>query len=53
MALDLPHHVRGRVARERDLAGDLEPVDRLDQADRADLFEILERLAPAGEAPCQ
>ena len=33
------------VGRERDVARELEAVDRLDQADRADLLDVLERLA--------
>ena len=38
---------RHRVAREVDAAVDVEPVDGLDEADRPDLDEILERLAAA------
>ena len=37
------------VRRELDPALEVEAVDRLDQADRADLDEVVERLAAAGE----
>src|SRR6266480_146 len=53
VALDLPHHVRRRVRREGDLARQLVAVDRLDQPDRADLLDVLERLAAAGVAARQ
>ena len=43
--LDLPDDVRGRVGGELDAAVDVEAVDRLDQADRAHLDEVLELLA--------
>jgi len=45
---DLPDDGRHRIAREVDAAIDVEPVDRLDEADRSDLNEILERLAAPG-----
>src|SRR3712207_8947158 len=38
---------RDRVAGERDLAGRVEAVDRLDQAQRRDLHEVVERLVGA------
>ena len=41
------------VGGERDLALELEAVDRLDQSDRADLLDVLERLAAAGVAARQ
>ena len=45
MALDLAHD-RGRgVGRELEAAVGVESVDRLDEADGADLHEVLERLA--------
>ena len=49
--LDLADDRRGRVGGELDAALDVEAVDRLDQADGADLDEVVERLAPAGEPP--
>src|SRR5438309_10967517 len=45
MPLDLADDVRRRVRRQLDPAVDVEAVDRLDQADCADLDEILELLA--------
>ena len=45
MPLDLADDVRRGVRRELDTAVEIEPVDRLDQPDRADLNEILELLA--------
>src|SRR5918995_2376894 len=51
VALDLADHVRGRVGGERHLALELEAVDRLDQADRAHLLDVLERLAAPRVAP--
>ena len=53
VALDLPHHVRGRVGSERHVALEVEAVDRLQQADRADLLDVLQRLAAVGVATCQ
>ena len=50
VALDLADDVRRGVGGERDLALELEAVDRLDQADRAHLLDVLERLAAAGVA---
>ena len=41
VAPDLAHDRRHRVARELDAAVDVEAVDRFDQADHADLHEIL------------
>ena len=49
--LDLAVDRRDRVGRQVDAALELEPVDRLDQADRADLDEILELLAVPDMAP--
>ena len=51
VALDLADDVRGRVGRQLDAAVDVEAVDRLDQADAADLDEIVELLAAVGVAP--
>jgi hypothetical protein len=50
VALDLADDVRRGVGGERDLARELEAVDRLDQPDRANLLDVLERLATAGVA---
>jgi hypothetical protein len=47
---DLADDRRHRVARELHAAVDVEAVDRLDQPERANLDEILERLAAAGVA---
>jgi len=44
MALDLADDVRRRVRRELDAAAEVEAVDRLDQADRPDLHEVVELL---------
>ena len=44
VALDLAEDRRDRVARERDLAGQVEPVDRLDEAEARDLEEVVEGL---------
>src|SRR6185437_15873065 len=43
--LDLADDVRRRIRRQLDTALEIEPIDRLDQADRADLDEILQLLA--------
>src|SRR5207244_751473 len=51
VALDLADDVRRRVRRQLDATPEVEAVDRLDQADGADLDEILELLAPVGVAP--
>ncbi len=51
MALDLADDVRRRVGRQLDAAVDVEAIDRLDQADAADLDEIVELLAAVGIAP--
>ena len=48
---DLPHDRRHAVARELDPPRDVEPVDRLDQTERTDLHEVLERLAASGVSP--
>ena len=53
MALDLADDVRRRVGRQLDAARDVEAVDRLDQADRSDLDEVLELLATVGVTPRQ
>ena len=50
VALDLADDVRRRVRRQLDAAVDVEAVDRLDQADAADLDEVVELLAPVGVA---
>ena len=44
---DLADDRRHGIRRELDAALELEPVDRLDQADRADLDEIVDGLAAA------
>src|SRR5262249_15066163 len=51
VALDLADDVRRRVRGELDAAGEVEAVDRLDQADRPDLDEVVELLAAVGVAP--
>src|SRR6266480_3525102 len=53
VTLDLADDVRRGVRRERHLARELVAVDRLDQADRADLLDVVERLAAAGVAARQ
>jgi hypothetical protein len=50
VALQLPDDRGGRVGREFDLPPRVEPVDRLHQADRGHLDEIVERLAASREA---
>ena len=50
VALDLAHDVRGGEGGELDAAVDVEAVDGLDEADRADLHEVVERLAAVGVA---
>ena len=47
VALDLAEDGRHRVARERDLALEVEAVDRLDQAEAGDLEEVVEGLLGA------
>ena len=49
VALDLADDRRRRIGRELDAAFEIEAVDRLEQADRADLHEIVERLAAVRE----
>ena len=49
VALDLADDRRGGVRRELDAALGVEPVDGLEQADRADLDQVLERLATVAE----
>ena len=51
MALDLADHGRGRVRRELDAAFGVEAVDGLDQADGADLQQVVVRLAAVAEPP--
>ena len=51
VALDLADDVRRRVRRQLDAAVDVEAVDRLDQADTADLDEVVELLAAVRVAP--
>jgi hypothetical protein len=53
VSLDLAVDRRDRERRKINTAVELEPVDRVDQPDRADLDEILELLAPADVAPSQ
>src|SRR5437016_14469676 len=45
MTLDLADDVRRRVRGQLHATVDVEPVDRLDEPDRADLDEVLELLA--------
>ena len=47
VALDLAEDRRHGVAGERDLAVEVEAVDRLDEAERRDLEEVVERLLGA------
>ena len=49
VAFDLAHDRRGRVGRELDAARGVEAIDRLDQTERSDLDQVLERLAAVGE----
>src|SRR5215217_1811193 len=51
VALDLADDVRRRVCRQLDAAVEVEAVDRLDEADRADLHQIVELLAAVAVAP--
>ena len=51
MTPDLPDDGRHRIRGELDAALELEAVDRLDQPDRADLDEVVDRFAAAGVAP--
>ena len=57
MALQLAEDRRDGVGRERDPAIGVEPVDRLEQAERRDLQQVVERLLcaviSARELPCQ
>src|SRR5205085_11889921 len=47
------HDRRGGVRRELEASLGVEAVDRLEQADRRHLDEVVERLAAAAEAPGQ
>ena len=51
--LSSPTMVWRGVGRELEAALGVEAVDRLEQADRRHLHEVVERLAPVGEAPGQ
>src|SRR5262249_19003527 len=53
VALDLADDVRRGVGGQLDAAVDVEPVDRLDEPDRADLDEIFELLTAVRVAPGQ
>src|SRR6185436_21158479 len=57
MALELAGDRRNGERREADVARDVEAIDRLQEAERRDLLEILERLAlarvPSRQAPCE
>src|SRR3954468_16619317 len=53
MPLDLADDRRSGVGRELDTAFEVEPVDRLDQTDRGDLNQVVERLAAVAEAARQ
>ncbi len=50
VALDLAQDRGDRVGGERDLALDVEAVDRLDQAQRGDLHEVVQRLLAAADS---
>src|SRR5207248_8411327 len=50
MSLDLADDVRRGVGGQLDAAREVEAVDRLDQADRADLHQVVELLAAVGVA---
>jgi hypothetical protein len=47
VALELAEDRRDRVAGERDLAGGIEAIDRLDEPERRDLHQVVERLVGA------
>ncbi len=47
MSLDLADDRRHRIRRELHLPGRVEALDREEEADRADLDEVLVRLAPS------
>ena len=51
MPLDLADDVRRRVGGQLDTALEVEAVDRLDQADRTDLDQVVELLAAVRVAP--
>lgn len=51
VAADLAEDGRCREARELAAALGIEPVDRLDEPDRADLDQIVERLSAVGIPP--
>src|SRR5262249_37375681 len=53
MALQLPDDGRHGISRQLDAAIRVEAVDRVDERDRADLYEIVEGLAAAGETAGQ
>jgi len=53
MALELPDDRRHGEAREGVAAARLEAVDRLDERQRRDLDEVVERLARVLIAPCE
>ena len=50
VALQLAQDRRRGVRGEADLAGRIEPIDRAQQADVGDLVQVLDGLAPPGEA---
>ncbi len=51
MAAELTHHRRDRVACERDTDVGIESLDCFQQAELADLNEVVERLTPMREPP--
>jgi hypothetical protein len=53
VAPDLALDRRDGVGGEGNTTARVEAVDRLDQPDDADLHQVVERLAPPGEARCQ
>ena len=50
MALQLAHDRRGGVGRERNTAFRVEAIDRVQQTERSGLRQVVDGLAPAGEA---
>src|SRR5205085_202070 len=51
MALDLARDRRDREGREAHVSVEVEAVDRLDEAERGDLLEVVQRLALVGIPP--
>src|SRR5512133_3322689 len=53
MSLDLADDARNRIRRDVHAAVQLETVDGVDQADRADLHQVLDLLSSSRVAPCE